>query len=276
MFPFHLRLGPFAISPVEITVVLGIALAGFLARRRMSPQPSWTGMLDLGLAALLGGAVGARLFYFVPLWIRGKEPGGRLLSDWSQGSGYLGGLVLATVLVLVVARVKKLHLPNVADAVGIYIPLGFASGKLGCFLAGCCYGPRTDGFLGVSFPPGSLVYDVQLAAHEIPAGASRSLPVHPTQLYEFTLGVLLCLSLGLLHRRSRRPGETFLASVAGYSLWRFVIEFFRADPGRHTFGSESLSDSQISSIVLVAVSAVLWILLRTRKPVEAAGPPAPK
>ena len=260
----------------EITVVLGIALAAVLARRKMSPQPTWGGMFDLGLAALIGGAVGARLFYFVPRWIRGLEPAGRLLSDWSQGSGYLGGLIFGTGLVLIVARAKKLVPLNVADAVGLHIPLGFASGKLGCFLAGCCYGKRVDGFPGVSFPPGSLAYETQLTAHEIPRGAARSLPVHPTQLYEFALGILLFIGLSALHRRSRRPGETYLAYVAGYSVWRFIVEFFRADPGRHEFGVASLSDSQITSIVLFAVVGVLWFFLRRRAPAAESGPLPPK
>jgi phosphatidylglycerol:prolipoprotein diacylglycerol transferase len=138
MLPFHLQLGPFGISPVELFAVLGVVLAGVLARRYMDPQPSWSGMADLLLAALLGGAIGARLFYFVPLWIRGLETGARLFTDWSNGSGFIGGLVGGTIGVLGVARLKKLRPLNVADAVGLHVPLGFASGKIGCFLAGCC------------------------------------------------------------------------------------------------------------------------------------------
>lgn len=275
MFPFHLRLGPFGISPVELFAVAGVVLAGILARRRMSPQPTYSGLMDLGLGALLGGAVGARLFYFVPLWIRGLETGSRLFTDWSHGSGYIGALVGGTIAVYQVARVKKLDPLNVVDAVGVHIPLGFASGKLGCFLAGCCYGTRCDGFPGVSFAANSLAYDAQRAANEIPPGAARALPVHPTQLYEFALGILLFLGLSALHRRSRRPGETYLAYVAGYSVWRFLIEFYRSDPGRFTFGAKVLSDSQIASIVLGLLAAACWIRLRLRKP-EGEAPPTPK
>lgn len=262
MWPFHVPLGPFAISPVEIFAVGGIVLAGALARRKMSPPPAWGALVDLVLAAILGGAVGARLYYFLPRWIRGIESGGKLLADWSQGSGYIGGLVGGTIAVLLVARAKKLSPLNVADAVGLHIPLGFAVGKVGCFLAGCCYGPRCEGFPGVTFGPGSL-------AHDSLKGPVR---VHPTQLYELALGVLLFLGLRALHVRSRRPGEVYVAYVAGYSVWRFVIEFFRSDPGRHEFGASALSDSQIASIVLAVVACGGWVMLRRRPP--AAPPPS--
>ena len=275
MLPFHVRLGPFGISPVEIFAVAGIVLAGILARRKMSPQPTWGGLVDLMLAAIVGGAVGARLFHFVPLWIRGLETLGRLFSDWSQGSGFVGGLLGGTAAVLAIARLKKLAGFNVADAVGLHIPLGFASGKFGCFLAGCCYGPRRDGFPGTAFAPGSLAYNTQLDAHEIAPGALHSLPVHPTQLYELTLGILLYLGLRGVHRRSKLPGETYLAYVLGYSLWRFVIEFFRSDPGRQNFGATALSDSQISSMVLAVLAVAVWMFLRSRK-AGAEPPPTPK
>jgi len=265
VIPFHIRLGPFAISPVEIFAVLGVVLAGILARRLMSPQPSWGGLIDLGLAAIVGGAIGSRLYYFLPRWIRGLESAGKLFTDWSQGSGYVGGLLGGTILVYLIARLKKLDPVNVVDTVGIHIPLGFAVGKIGCFMAGCCYGPPCDGFPGVTFSPGSLAYETQ-------RGPVR---VHPTQLYELALGVLLFLGLLALHRRSKRPGETYLAYVAGYSLWRFIIEFFRSDPGRHEFGATALSDSQISSIVLGLFAMGAWGYLRARK-LEGEAPPAPK
>jgi phosphatidylglycerol---prolipoprotein diacylglyceryl transferase len=277
VLPFHLRLGPFALSPVELTAVLGVALVAILSRRMMSPQPTAGGMIDLMLAALLGGAIGARLFYFVPLWIRGLEPGSKLFTDWSQGSGYLGGLVGGTIAVYTVARLKKLDPLNVVDTVGLHIPLGFALGKFGCFLAGCCYGPRCDGFPGVAFARGSLAYEEQrIGAIPMTIPPARALPVHPTQLYELGLGILLFLGLRVVHRRSRRPGETYLAYVAGYSVWRFIIEFFRSDPGRHTFGASALSDSQITSIVLGVAAAAAWAALRRRKPVAAPEPSAPK
>jgi len=265
VLPFSFRLGPLAIDPVELFALLGVMVAGILTRRSIEPRPSWGGMIDLGIAAVLGGAVGSRLFHFVPLWIRGQETAVRLVTTWSEGSGFFGGLVGGTALVLVVARAKKLSLLNVADAVGLNMPIGFAIGKIGCFLAGCCYGRRCDTFPGVAFRPGSLAYESQRAARVLPPGASASLPVHPTQLYEFALALGLFALLRWLKPRFARPGQAYLAYVLGYSLWRFIIEFFREDPGRHNFGSSALTDSQIVALLFIGICGVLWLKLGRRE-----------
>jgi phosphatidylglycerol:prolipoprotein diacylglycerol transferase len=265
VLPFSFRFGPLAIDPVELFALLGVTVAGVLVRRSIEPKPSWGGMLDLGIAAVLGGAVGSRLFHFVPLWLRGQETAVRLVTTWSEGSGFFGGLVGGTALVLVVARAKKLSLLNVSDAVGLNMPIGFAIGKIGCFLAGCCYGRRCDSFPGVAFRPGSLAYESQRAARVLPPGASASLPVHPTQLYEFLFALCLFAFLHWFKPRFARPGQTYLAYVLGYSLWRFVIEFFRDDPGRHNFGASALTDSQFVAILFVVLTLVLWRILGRRQ-----------
>ncbi len=268
MWPFHVGMGPLAISPVELFAFLGVAITASLARKRMAPAPgvSWIWLVDLGLAATVGGAVGSRLFYFIPHWITGLERGGSLVSAWSEGAGFWGALFGGMTGLALMARWKKLPFLPVWDAVAAKMPFGFTSGKLGCFLAGCCYGPRCDGALGISFVPGSLAYQTQRAAGLIPAGAPRALPVHPTQVYEVVLVLALFGMLAWVQRRSRRPGETTLAWFSGYAVTRFVVEFFRDDPGRHGFGSSLLSDSQITSIVVVAASGVFWSLLRRREP----------
>lgn len=261
MWPFHLKLGPFAISPVEIFTVLGVALVALIIRKRtaaMGIPPG--GLFDLALASLLGGAVGARLFYAVPLWIRGLQGAGAIFSGWSEGSGFFGGLVGGSMAGALACRLKRIPVLPLFDVVAVPLPLGFAAGKVGCFLAGCCYGRPVSGFPGVTFAPGSMAY--------------REGRVLPLQLLELTLGVLLFLGLAWLSRRTRRAGEAYLGLVAGYSAWRFGVEFLRADPGRHAFGASGLSDSQISAVVLLAAAAGAWFLLRRRAAAEP--PPAPK
>jgi phosphatidylglycerol:prolipoprotein diacylglycerol transferase len=251
VFPFHLKLGPLAIGPGEIFTVFAAALVGTLARRRLALLAIGPGdLLDLALGALAGGAVGARLFYFVPLWLRGMES--------ADGSGYYGGFIGGTLAVALVTRFKNRPVLQLLDGAAVPLPLGFAVGKIGCFLAGCCYGPRSAA--GVSFRPGSLCFETQRKAGESVHHAS--LPVMPAQLVEMGLGILLFIGLIFLQRRSKRPGDVFAAYVLGYSAWRFVIEFFRDDPGRHGFGG-GLSDSQITALLLGTAVAVAWAWKRT-------------
>ena len=94
MWPFHVSMGPLAISPNEVFAVLGAVVCGYIVRRRLIALGSSPGgVLDFILAALGAGAVGARLYYFLPLWFRGQMSLGQLFSTWSQGSGFYGAYV---------------------------------------------------------------------------------------------------------------------------------------------------------------------------------------
>src|SRR3982750_4936695 len=94
MWPFHVEMGPLAITPNEVFAVLGAVICGLIARRRLVALGSSPGgILDFILAGLGGGAVGARLYYFLPLWFRGQMSIAQLFSTWSQGSGFYGAYV---------------------------------------------------------------------------------------------------------------------------------------------------------------------------------------
>jgi len=273
MWPFHVRMGPLAITPNEVFAVLGAVICGFIVRRRLVALGSSPGgVLDFILAALGGGAVGARLYYFLPLWFRGQMAFGQLFSTWSQGSGFYGAYVGGAIALAVTARFKGMPILKTWDATMGIVPLGFGIGKIGCFLAGCCYGMPSAA--GLSFRRGSLCHTMQIHDGKIPLQADATLPVVPIQLFDMIFGFALYGGLVLLGKRSKRPGEVFAAATAGYSAYRFVIEFFRDDPDRHTFGASALTDSQFTAIALFLVSVGCWVALRLRKPAEN-GPATP-
>jgi phosphatidylglycerol:prolipoprotein diacylglycerol transferase len=258
MLPFRWSLGPLAITPNEVFTVIGAALAGLIIRKRLIALGTNNGgVFDFLLAALGGGAVGARLYYFLPLWFRGKIAFGALFSTWSEGSGFYGAYLGGILAIAITARLKKMAALPTLDAVYSVVPFGFAVGKIGCFLAGCCYGCPSPH--GVRFAPGSLCYETQKATG-IPPGS----PVHPIPLYDMIFGFSLFGGL-LLLRKSNRPGEMLAATTVGYSAYRFMIEFFRDDPDCHTFGSSLLRDSQWTAIVLFLLGAAAWAWLRLRR-----------
>jgi len=267
MWPFRVSLGPLAITPNELFAVLGAVICGFIVRRRLiALGSSPVGFLDFILAGLGGGAVGARLFYFLPLWFRGQMSLGQLFATWSQGSGFYGAYIGGAIALAVTARFKKMPVLQTWDATMATVPLGFGIGKIGCFLAGCCYGMPSS--WGLCFARGSLAHSTQIQDRKIAPDSVASLPVQPIQLYDMLFGFALYGALVVLGRRSKRPGEVFAACSVGYSAYRFVIEFFRDDPDRHTFGSLVLSDSQYTAVAVFLVAAVCWMLLRLRKPAE--------
>ncbi len=139
----------------------------------------------------------------------------------------LGGMAA----VLVYGRATSQSGRQLLDLLAVPTLVGLAIQRVGCFLAGCCWGDTAvDGYpLAVAFPLGSFAWEQQLAAGLIEADALRSLPVHPTQLYEAALLVLLALFMRWEAKGWDAPGGVALASIVGYATLRFGVEFLRAD-----------------------------------------------
>lgn len=131
------------------------------------------------------------------------------------------------------------------------IIIGHSLGRVGCFFGGCCYGQVTDSIFGVIYPFGSL------AAQKFPGLDGRSLPVLPTQLFEACFELLLYVFLLINHKRFKKYNVEIYAIV--YSIFRFILEFFRADDRGSTF--TIVSPAQFLSIILI-VCGILTILTR--------------
>lgn len=178
------------------------------------------------------------------------------------GITWLGGVLVAFPALVVLIhflcpRVKG----NALFYFNLLIPaivLAHAFGRVGCFLGGCCYGGRTDGIFGVSFPVGSPCAHAQY--HDGLIGKfDKSLPVYPTQLFEAIFELCLFLFMMITYKKLKRHfAETY---CFGYGVFRFGIEFLR-DDNRGSTGF-FLSPSQLMSILLI-VLGVLLILYHKR------------
>jgi phosphatidylglycerol---prolipoprotein diacylglyceryl transferase len=138
--------------------------------------------------------------------------------------------------------------------------LAIALGRVGCFLVGDDYGVYTSGLLGIAFPQGippSTAGYLRSVGDVIPAAIADStvVPVHPTQLYEVAITLVLFALLWRLGRHRLKPGHLFSAFMGLYAFERFLIEFVRAKADRFIFG---LSTSQAMSIVLAIAAVILW------------------
>jgi phosphatidylglycerol:prolipoprotein diacylglycerol transferase len=129
------------------------------------------------------------------------------------------------------------------------VPAGHAIGRLGCFLAGCCYGSHCE-------LPWAVTYTDPLAAAR--AGTPLNEPLHPVQLYEMGSELALAgfLSWWLL-RKSRFTGQVSCFYLIGYAVLRFLYEFLRTDH-RGTVGP--VSTSQAIALAVVAVATPLLVL----------------
>lgn len=204
-------------------------------------------LMDLGILVFVGALVGARLLLVVVDIDRFLRDPADLWSLVRSAGVFYGGFLLAVVLALWYMRRHAMPLWTTCDAFAPGIAIGQAVGRLGCLLAGCCYGRPTDAPWGITFAD-------PLAAAT--AGTPLGIGLHPTQLYESAaaLGIL-----GVLLHMERRghsfAGRTFLTYVLAYSIARFVIEVYRGDARGTIF--DVVSTSQFISAILVPMSVVM-------------------
>jgi phosphatidylglycerol---prolipoprotein diacylglyceryl transferase len=230
-------------------------------------------------------------------WLFYQPPGTGFIEGMLMDGGglvFYGGLIFAVLTVVGYTLLCRVSLPEMADIWAAPVLVGLAIGRIGCFMAGCCWGDlcvdraamapvanaqatfKVQTFstvspaqfpLAVQFPSGTGAHRQHVKLGLIDEDAPRSLPVHPTQLYESALAFLFAF---LLHRgfhKRRRAGDIFFVMMIGYGVIRFAVEFFRADNNPAYLG---LTISQVISIGFVAVGAAHFVTARIL--LRAAGP----
>jgi len=222
MLPVLARLGPITIGTHDFFTLLGLA-AGFVlyyqALRRdrlLSPQ-----ITLISLAAILGGALGARL---ITSWeILDDVNAANLPLTYLLTHGpksILGGLAGGYLAIVLTKRALGYRI-STGDYYAAAIPLALAIGRVGCFLAELPLGTPT------ALPWGMTVSPEAAAAFAWCPGCSG--PMHPSMLYE--IGFHLAAFALIFRRGPLLPvrGDTLKAYLLAYGLFRFGIEFVRGN-----------------------------------------------
>lgn len=186
----------------------------------------------------------------------------RAFKIWYGGYVFYGGLLLAVPLGLWFLHRRRVSPWDVADLAAWAIPFGLVLGRLGCFLAGCCFGAVDDGPFSIAFPRYSPAWQQHLDAHLIERSAHTSLAVHPTQLYEAAAAGAIAFYCWWRYRKGKHfRGELFFWFLLLYGIFRIGVEFVRADDrGDWIFGL--FTTSQLVSVPLIAWA--VWVLRRRR------------
>jgi phosphatidylglycerol:prolipoprotein diacylglycerol transferase len=187
------------------------------------------------------------------------------LKGMAAYGGFLGGFLALWGL----ARYRRWPAARIADMAAVGAALGSGFARIGCFLAGCCFGCPAALPWAVVFPAGSPAYAAQRRQGLIPADALGSLAVHPVQLYESAFGFGLFGLLLWVYRRRKADGSVTLAFFGFYAMFRFWAETLRCDAVRGVFAG--LSTSQY--IALATAAAVVLVRLLQRRSTRA--DPAP-
>ena len=211
---------------LSLALLLGLVWTYRRLRRLGYSEEACSAVL---LSAVVGIYVGAKLLYLA------QYPGetGRALGNpllfLRNGYSLYGGLAGLLVGVLGTARRHQVPALAVLDAMTPSLALGLAITRIGCFLAGCNFGRPSGLPWAVRFPQGSPAWSQQVASRLLSADSPLSLPVHPTQLYESALGVVLCLAAVAAVRRLAGRGGLFFTLAGAYALFRGPEESIRAD-----------------------------------------------
>ena len=178
---------------------------------------------------------------------------------WAGGLTYYGGLIGASITAYYVLRFDRFPFWKAADMAGFAVPIGLGFGRLGCLLAGCCFGSRSESSWALSFPPHSPASEAQFKLKELGSSGVTSLPVHPTQIYEaFACFGIAALCLLYVHGRKRYDGQVFAAFLGLYAVARFVLEFLRADDRG---GIADLSTSKLIGVVMLGLAVFIHVRL---------------
>ena len=212
-----------------------------------------TKVMDLGIYLIIAALVGAKLMLVLVDFEYFRSQPRELLSLVRAGGVFYGGLLAALGVAIFLVRRYQLRIWTTADLFAPGIALGHVVGRLGCLMAGCCYGTPTT-------MPWAITFTNPLAASNV--GTPLGIPLHPTQLYDAGAELLILIVLLLTERRGKGfEGRTFWLYMLLYGISRFVVEFYRGDDRGTVMG---VSTSQFVSLLVVPVALLMLVRLRAR------------
>ena len=221
---------------IGVGIVCAILLAHFRAGRKgLVSDTVWS----LALLALIFGFVGAKLLYAITdLQTILRDP-----LQMLTGNGFVvyGGIIGGAAAILIYCRVKKLSFLRYFDLLIPSVALAQGFGRIGCFLAGCCYGRETDCFIGITFKNSQF--------------APNGVKLIPTELIMSAGNFLIAGVLLLYAKKNRRAGQIGGLYLILYSVGRFLVEFLRGDDIRGFVGT--LSTSQFVSVFTVILGCLM-------------------
>lgn len=252
MHPIAFELGSLPIRWYGVMMALAFFAGLWTATRRARlANVSGDAIADVTLWLLCGSIIGARIVYVATYWKQefADQPFREVFMVQHGGLVFYGGLIGAIAVSAIYLVWKKLPVWKVADILAPSIALGSVFGRIGCFLNGCCYGRACDLPWAIHFS----------GAHE-----THGAGVHPTQIYDALLNLILYLALAWLFRRKKFDGQIFALYLIGYAICRSVVEFFRGDYPADHIHAGLFTPAQLLSVPILLAGVVLMVILSRR------------
>lgn len=242
------ELGPVKVYSYGLMIAVGVVITMIVAEKRANKYGlEGEHMFNLGVWGLLFGVIGSKLLYFITE-IKAIIADPSLLLNMSEGFVVYGGIIGGIIGAFLYCKVKKLAVLKYFDIAIPSLALAQGFGRIGCFLAGCCYGRETDAWYGVTFTNSPF--------------APNGVALIPTQLISSAADFLHFAILVYITKKKEKDGVVVAAYLIFYSVGRFLIEMLRNDPRGNV---SVLSTSQFISVITLAAGVGALALLKKKK-----------
>lgn len=227
-----------------VMMVIGMIFALFILRtysEKMGiPYKTFNFYLIIGVVSIVIGLVSAFLFQQIYNYIDDMKHGREF---YARGLTFMGGLIGGVVTFLLGVKLfgkeeDRKYFFKVISIAAFGIAFAHFFGRVGCTLAGCCYGVETDAWFGIKF-------------------ITTTTEVIPTQLIEALFLLILSFVLMVLLNKNKWQYNIFIYGIS-YAIFRFIIEFFRGD-ARGTF-LPLFSPSQWQVLFMFVISLVTLMI----------------
>lgn len=236
-----ISIGPITIYGYGLMIGIGIIAAYLLVeylakKKQLDVEP----VFGLTVFSVVGGFAGSKLLYLLTR-LNDIIANPSVIKDVATGWVVYGGIIGGILTAIIYCKVKKMEFLRYFDIALPAVALAQGFGRIGCFLAGCCYGHETIGWFSITFTDSSF--------------APNGVPLVPTQLISSGLDFLLFAVLMILLFKLKVPGQVGGLYLIFYSIGRFVLEYFRGDLIRGSVGT--ISTSQFISLFTVVIGVII-------------------
>lgn len=236
-------IGPVTVYGYGLMIAIGILAAyivGEYRAKKKGLEPDY--IFYFVIWCVLGGFLGSKIL-FVITDFNNILANPKALLNLNEGWVVYGGIIGGIIAAYIYCKIKKIRFLSYFDILIPSVALAQGFGRVGCFLAGCCYGVETDGPIGIMFHTSSYA----------PNGVS----LVPTQLISSGLNFIHFFILIWFAKHKKADGQVGALYLILYSIGRFILEYFRGDLIRGSIGT--LSTSQFISLFTVTAGIILFI-----------------
>src|SRR5262249_402934 len=175
---------------------------------------------------IVAGLLGSKLTLIALDWRYYFEQPVRMLSTVRSAGVLMGGVAAAFLMAALLSKIYGIPLWKAAGGASVALPLAQAIGRIGCLLAGCCYGRECS-------LPWAVTFQDPFANEN--SGVPLGVPLHPTQLYHFGADLIVFALVAYAWKRRRFDGQILVTYLIFYSIERGIVELWRGDSVRGIF-----------------------------------------